>query len=179
MADGTDTAYLQAYATNAATQNGVPVPYFLNFLNVESSFDPNTVGAKGEQGIAQIIPAYHPGVTNPFDPFESIDYAAQTIAAYAAKFGSWSAAFATWNAGPSAVASGHIPTSTQSYVSKIIGDSAIATPPQSNTQAPGFTIAAAPTSSGTLSQAAKTFGIIAGSGLLLLAFLGMRGKGVA
>lgn len=171
-----DTSGLEAYATNAANQNGVPVPYFLNFLETESSFDPNAIGSRGEQGIAQIIPAYHPDVQNPFNPYESMDYAAKTLASYAARFGSWEAAFATWNAGPSAVASGQIPTSTQSYVNKIIGggltpSASVASPqqgqPTSATQSPSG-----------LPQEAKTFGLFAGLGLLLIAFLGMKGKGV-
>ncbi len=180
MPDPTETAYLQTYATNAANQNGIPVPYFLNFLQTESSFDPNAVGAKGEMGIAQIIPTYHPDVQNPFNPFESIDYAASTLAAYAAKFGSWEAAFATWNAGPSAVSSGHIPTSTQSYVNKITGGGIGLSPSVSNPMPGGPASGSASPSAKTssLPQGAKTFGILAGGGLLLLAFLGMRGKGV-
>ena len=170
-----DTSALQTYAVNAANQNGVPVTYFLNFLNAESGFNPDAVGAKGEMGIAQIIPVYHPEVSNPFNPFESMDYAAKTLAGYNASFGSWESAFAAWNAGTGNVSQGIIPTSTQAYVNKITAGGlptsvSVATPQlTTNPVAPSLT----PSSS----VPAKTFGIIAGGGLLLLAFLGMRGKG--
>lgn len=173
------TNWLQNYAINAANQNGIPPQYFLNFLNQESSWNPSAVGSAGELGIAQIIPGYHPAFTgDPLNPYASIDYAAATISTYARQFGSWSNGFAAWNAGPSAVAAGNIPNSTQAYVNSITGIPATSTqqipsaslPQGSVTQ--GVTLPGATVQAGTVHSLAY----LAGGALLMLAMLGLMKK---
>lgn len=112
---------LKQYADDAAVRNGIPTDYFSRFITTESAWNPLAIGAAGEQGIAQIIPAYHPAITDPLDPYQSIDYAAQTIRGYFDKFGSWSSAFGAWNAGPTRAATGNFPASTRDYINKIVG----------------------------------------------------------
>ena len=114
-------ANLRQYANDAALRNGIPTDYFSRFISTESSWNPSAQGVAGEIGIAQIIPANHPDISNPLDPYESIDYAASTIRGYFDKFGSWSSTFGAWNAGPSRAESGKLPKSTVSYIDKIIG----------------------------------------------------------
>ena len=120
---GTSKSWLQSYASSAAQENGIPEDMFFRFIDTESSWDPNAMSDKGAQGIAQIVPKYHPDV-NTWDPFESMSYAARLLRSYFDKYGDWNTAFAAYNAGPGNVAKyGGVPPfeETQNYVKKIVG----------------------------------------------------------
>ena len=83
------------------------------------------------QGIAQIVPRWHPNV-DPMNPQQAIYYAAGYLAEQKDRFGDWETALAAYNWGPTAVAKArtkhgyswleHAPTETQNYVSEIWGD---------------------------------------------------------
>lgn len=118
------TAELKTYATAQANAYGIPPDIFANLIGAESSWNPNAIGAAGEQGIAQLMPGTAPNI-NRFDPFASLSKAAQLLRQYYDKFGSWPLAIAAYNAGPNnaTLAQGNIPLTSQGYVSKILGSS--------------------------------------------------------
>ena len=62
-------------AYQAAINAGIDPNVFLRQINQESGFNPNAGSPAGAQGIAQIVPKYHPGV-NTADPVASLNYAA-------------------------------------------------------------------------------------------------------
>lgn len=75
----------------------------------------------GAQGIAQIMPQYHPGV-NPLNPNEALQYAARLMTGYLRKYGSMTSALIAYNAGEGTVGSEYIPGETRQYLLKILGD---------------------------------------------------------
>jgi soluble lytic murein transglycosylase-like protein len=130
---------LKPYADSVADRYGIPREYFSGFIGAESGWNTEARSDKGALGIVQIIPKYHPDV-NPYDPYESIDYAGATIAGYFEKFGSWREAFAAWNAGVSSVEKYQgVPPyrETQNFVDKIVGNE----PSISPTATPAVTVA--------------------------------------
>lgn len=120
----------------AEQANGLPHNLLARLLQQESGFRPDVINgttrsSAGAIGIAQLIPAYYPGV-NPTNPQESIDAAAASLRSYYERFGSWDKALAAYNWGPTnlerAIAqygSGWLlaaPTETQNYVNQITQD---------------------------------------------------------
>jgi soluble lytic murein transglycosylase-like protein len=84
------------------------------------------VSRAGAQGIAQFMPgtARSYGLTNLFDPAESISAQAQLMRDLLRRFGSVSLALAAYNAGAGAVeCCGCVPeyAETQAYVARILG----------------------------------------------------------
>jgi len=109
----------------SAMKWGVSAALLAAQLYAESNFDPNAGSSAGAQGIAQFIPstaaAY--GLSNPFDPVESIDAQGHLMSDLLKQFGSPALALAAYNAGPGAVAPCNcIPSypETQAYVAKIL-----------------------------------------------------------
>jgi hypothetical protein len=110
---------------------------FVAQIEVESHFNPNARSPKGAEGIAQIIPQYHPGV-NPNDPQAALTYAAQLMAQYSKKYGGdprW--ALAAYNMGEPAFdqiwnqTNGHpdvsmLPAETQKYIRDVVAASSSA-----------------------------------------------------
>jgi soluble lytic murein transglycosylase-like protein len=97
----TETSMEQAYreyARQQAREVGIDESMFVAQLYAESKLDPNAVSSAGCIGIAQICPAYHPGV-NPWDPWDSIRYASQLMAGYLDEFGTWDLALSAYAAG--------------------------------------------------------------------------------
>lgn len=115
------------FARNAAVNAGIDPDLFVRQINAESGFDPNARSGAGAVGVAQIVPAYHPGV-DPTDPFASLTYAANLMGNYVRQYGGdYARALAAYNAGPGAVARyGGVPPfeETQRYVRNILGDAA-------------------------------------------------------
>ena len=113
-----------------AAANNLPVRFFANLIEQESSFNPHVVSSKGAQGIAQFMPgtAAEQGLINPFDPIQAISASAKFLANLIARFGNIGLAAAAYNAGPQRVSdwlarqgSGSLPAETQHYVRKITG----------------------------------------------------------
>jgi hypothetical protein len=109
----------------AATRWNVSAALLAAQLMAESNFNPFAGSPAGAQGIAQFIPstaaAY--GLSDPFDPVESIDAQAHLMSDLIRQFGSPQLALAAYNAGPAPVEACHcvpaIPETT-AYVSRIL-----------------------------------------------------------
>jgi len=116
-----------AYAplvNEAATANAVSAPWLAALLQTESSWNPRAVSGAGALGLAQLLPgtAVEMGVTDPFDPAQSINGGARYLGIQYHRFGTWQLAAAAYNAGPGAVMfySGVPPyPQTQEYVVKV------------------------------------------------------------
>jgi murein DD-endopeptidase MepM/ murein hydrolase activator NlpD len=109
---------------SAATAHGVSAPWLAALLQAESAWNPRAVSPVGAQGLGQLMPgtARTLGVTDPFDPAQSIDGAARYLAQQYQRFGSWELAAAAYNAGPGAVERfGGIPPfrETRAYVPRL------------------------------------------------------------
>ena len=108
---------LQSYANQQANAYGIPPQILSNLIQTESGWNPNAIGAAGEQGIAQLMPGTAPNI-NRFDPYQSISFAAGLLRKYFDQFGSWNQALAAYNAGPNGNFNN---PQTQGYISKILG----------------------------------------------------------
>ncbi len=114
--------------TAAANQYGVPPSLALAVAQTESGFNPNAVSptnANGTQdyGLFQINSSNLSslGVSDPLDPQANIDAGVSLLASLYNQYGGdptqtlWA-----YNAGPGSVASGNMPTSTQSYIPDVL-----------------------------------------------------------
>lgn len=115
---------LQDYARQVALRAGVDPDVFVRQIQQESGFNPNARSPAGAQGIAQIVPRFHPGV-DVTDPYQSLDYAARLMRSNLDKYrGDYARALAAYNAGGGAVDRyGGVPPfeETQRYVDTILG----------------------------------------------------------
>ena len=111
----------------AAQRNGVDPALLRNLVRAESNFNPNATSGAGAQGLTQLMPATAAGlgVTNPYDPAQSLEGGAKFLRQMLDQFGGDpSKALAAYNAGPGAVQKyGGVPpyAETQAYVQKIMG----------------------------------------------------------
>lgn len=110
----------------AASEFGVPAELIKAVAVAESRMNPRAVSHAGAQGLMQIIPSTQRelGVTNPFDPEQSIRGGAAYLADQVRRFGSFELAAAAYNAGPLAVSrAGGVPafSETRTYVSRVMG----------------------------------------------------------
>lgn len=110
----------------AAKTAGLDPILFEALVDQESSFDPTSVSAAGAQGLTQLMPgtAKMLGVTDPFDPIQSLNGGAKYLSQMMKQFnGDVKLALAAYNAGPGAVKrySGIPPyKETTDYVQKIL-----------------------------------------------------------
>lgn len=89
---------------SAEGRHAIPPGLLGRLLYQESRFRPEVINgavksSAGAVGIAQIVPKWHPNV-DPTNPFQSIEYAANYLAALKSQFGSWELALAAYNWGP-------------------------------------------------------------------------------
>ncbi len=116
---------LKTLAAKAAESAGIDPALFESLVQAESAFNPRAVSKAGAQGLTQLMPgtARMLGVTDPFDPAQSLNGGARYLAQMMREFGSEPLALAAYNAGPGAVRKyGGIPPfkETQNYVNKIM-----------------------------------------------------------
>ena len=106
---------------STATQYGVPPELAVIVATAESGLDPNAIGSSGEIGLFQIMPSTAVGLgIDPNNIDQNITGGVSYLAEQYQRFGSWDQALAAYNAGPGAVSRGQIPSSTESYVEKIL-----------------------------------------------------------
>jgi soluble lytic murein transglycosylase-like protein len=105
-----------------ARQYGIPQDIALGLARRESGLRQDAIGPRGEIGIMQLMPstARELGV-DPYDTLQNIDGGLRYLRQQYDRFGDWGLALAAYNAGPSRVARGDIPVSTQNYVQDILG----------------------------------------------------------
>ena len=91
---------------------------------VESGGQPHRISAAGAMGPMQLIPptARAMGVSDPFNPEESVDGAARYLHAQLATFHRVRLAVAAYNAGPGAIVGGRVPQNgqTEIYVDRVM-----------------------------------------------------------
>src|SRR5258708_33471276 len=131
--DATDTGKAIPFQTlieGAARKYGVRPALLAGLIKQESNFNPNAQSGVGAKGLTQLIDATARGlgVTDSFDPAQSLDGGARFLGGLLKQFkGNESLALAAYNAGPGAVQKyGGIPPyqETQRYVPKGLGDAA-------------------------------------------------------
>lgn len=108
----------------AAQANNVDPGILAGLIETESRFNPKASSKAGAQGIAQIMPEYHPGVDTS-DPIASINYAAKYLSQLQRQFGGdMRLALIAYNAGPGNVTKyrGPIPGDAESgaYYGKVM-----------------------------------------------------------
>jgi soluble lytic murein transglycosylase-like protein len=126
-ADGADGNNAYAPIIDAAASSyGLDPAILTGLVNQESGFDPNAVSSAGAEGLTQVMPENFAadGITNPFDPTQSIYGGAKQLSEDLAEFnGNYSDALAAYNAGSAAVQEyGGVPPyqQTQNYVADIL-----------------------------------------------------------
>jgi soluble lytic murein transglycosylase-like protein len=111
----------------AANKYGIDPALLAGLVKQESGFNPHAQSGVGAKGLTQLMDATGQGlgVTNPFDPTQSLDGGAKFLSGLLKEFhGDESLALAAYNAGPGAVKKyGGIPPyqETQRYVPKVLG----------------------------------------------------------
>ena len=135
----------------AAQAQGVDPALAIEIANVESGLNPNVPnGAAGEVGMFQLMPATAAQLgVNPYDPTQNIQGGISYLSQLLAEFGDPAKAVAAYNCGPGCVSAAvanygtnwmaGIPSSTQSYVSKIMGALQTAYTPSFNPAGPSAT----------------------------------------
>lgn len=95
---------IQSLIAQTEASYGLPAGLLDRLVFLESSYDPNAYHPKtGASGLTQIIKRWHPTVSNPFDPYEALDYTARNLRRWFDMWGSWESAVAAWHSGEPAV----------------------------------------------------------------------------
>jgi len=124
---GDGSAPFGAEIDAAAARYGIDPSLLRGLVRQESGFDPRAHSSAGAMGLTQLMPATASslGVTDPYDPVQSLDGGAHYLRQMLDRFGNDPAkALAAYNAGPGAVARfGGVPpyAETQHYVQNILG----------------------------------------------------------
>ena len=120
------TKELKQIARQKARDYGVNEDIFLRLIQKESSWNPRAKSEAGAEGLVQLMPdtARELGVSNPYDPIQSINAGARYLSRQLKRFGTYDKALAAYNAGAGNVERyGGIPPfrETQNYVKTILG----------------------------------------------------------
>lgn len=117
---------LQSLIQKAAAEAGIEANLLDALVASESSYDPRARSRAGAMGLTQLMPgtAAEMGVTNPFDPEQSLRGGAKYLKRMLDQFGDPKIALAAYNSGPGTVlrAGGKIPNigETKAYVAKVM-----------------------------------------------------------
>ena len=121
FADPPITAPLLA---SAEQRHHLPCGLLGAIVHVESGGQPHRISSAGAMGPMQLIPptARALGVSDPFDPEESVDGAARYLHTQFARFHSIRLAAAAYNAGPGAIVGRRVPHNgqTEIYVDRVM-----------------------------------------------------------
>lgn len=79
LAQASDTIYLEEVAEDAAVRHGIRPEIVKAIITVESSWNPDAVGALGEVGLLQMRPEFHPAVIQS-GPEEQIELGVRYLA---------------------------------------------------------------------------------------------------
>jgi len=125
------TNELRTMAQEAAVRNNVPPELFEALVQQESAWNPQAQSRVGAKGLCQLMDgtAQGLGVTDPFDPQQSLNGGARYLRQMLDKFGDTSTALAAYNAGPGFVSRhnpSQWPNETKSYVKTIMQHSGVA-----------------------------------------------------
>jgi hypothetical protein len=120
------TEQLKEIARQKARDFGVNEDIFLRLVGKESGWNTRARSSAGAEGLVQLMPATAQGlgVSNPYDPVQSLTGGARYLSQQLKRFGSYDKALAAYNAGPGNVERyGGIPPfrETQNYVKTILG----------------------------------------------------------
>ena len=117
------TAAYRAYARQQAQAYGINPDVIERQIDQESGFNPSVTSPSGAQGISQFMPgtATSVGLSNPYDPYASIDAMVQLMARYLNDYGSYENALIAYNWGPGNVGRADLPRETQTYLNNILG----------------------------------------------------------
>lgn len=115
-----------AWFLESAAAEGLPAELLKAVAVAESRMNPSAVSHAGAKGLMQLLPSTGKalGVTDLFDPRQSIEGGAAYLARQVARFGRYETALAAYNAGPQNVAKyGGIPPfeETRTYVARVMG----------------------------------------------------------
>jgi soluble lytic murein transglycosylase-like protein len=110
---------------SAAERNGVEPNLIKAVIRTESNFNPTAVSRAGAKGLMQLMDfnSRAMGVTNPFDPSQSIEAGSKILRGHLDRYGDVRKALAAYNAGgPTVDRYGGIPPyrETQTYVSRVL-----------------------------------------------------------
>jgi len=102
--------------------NGLEPNLVRAVIYVESAGRPRAVSSEGAQGLMQLMPptAREMGVSNPFDPAQSIFGGSRYLGELLSRFGRLDLALWAYNAGPTAVNSGRLPSETRRFIPEIL-----------------------------------------------------------
>lgn len=104
---------LQTLITQQATMQGVPPAIALAVAQQESGFNQNAVGAAGEIGVFQLMPATAAGLgVDPGDVTQNVSGGIGFLAQLYGKYGSWAAALSAYNSGS--------PTGSPNYANSVL-----------------------------------------------------------
>lgn len=121
---GADAPLTAPLLATAERENHLPCGLLGAIVQVESSGQPHRISAAGAMGPMQLIPptARALGVSDPFDPQQSVDGAARYLHTQLLTFHSIRLAAAAYNAGPGAVVGHHVPQNgqTEIYVDRVM-----------------------------------------------------------
>lgn len=116
----------------AAIAQGVPPDLALSVASRESGFSQSALGAAGEVGIFQLMPATAAGLgVNPYDEDGNIRGGIAYLRQMYDQFGDWSTALSAYNCGPGNISAGVTCKTTPQYVAGVLAN-------QSSFSSPGI-----------------------------------------